>query len=60
LTSGTLPCYTAYRSLTTSVNVMKRRNFVAKYARVFNHARVHADRKKAAKRGYRKHKGANG
>jgi hypothetical protein len=35
---------------------MKRRNFVAKHARTFNHARVHVDRKKAAKRGYRKHK----
>lgn len=35
---------------------MKRRNFVAKHARTFNKAHVHVDRKKAAKRGYRKHK----
>ncbi len=35
---------------------MKPRNFIAKYARVFNKARVFLDRKKAAKRGYRKHK----
>lgn len=38
---------------------MKPRNFVAKHSRTFNHARVHTDRKQAAKRGYRKHKGAN-
>jgi hypothetical protein len=34
-----------------------QRNFVAKYGRKFNHARVHVDRKKAAKRGARKHRG---
>lgn len=36
---------------------MKTRNFVAKHARTFNHARVFVDRKKAVKRGYVKHMG---
>ena len=35
---------------------MKERNIVAKHARRFNKAVVMIDRKKAAKRGYRKHK----
>jgi hypothetical protein len=35
---------------------MKRNNLVAKYARTFNKSAVHTDRKKASKRGYRKHK----
>ena len=35
---------------------MKTRNFVAKHSRQFNTARVFVDRKKAAKRGARKHK----
>jgi hypothetical protein len=35
---------------------MKQRNLVAKYARTFNKSAVHTDRKKASKRGYRKHK----
>jgi hypothetical protein len=35
---------------------MKTRNLVAKHARAFNTARVMVDRKKAAKRGARKHK----
>lgn len=35
---------------------IKRRNFVAKYAREFNHASIELDRKKRAKRGYSKHK----
>jgi len=34
------------------------RNPVAKYARRVNRAAVHTDRKKAAKRGYRKHPNA--
>lgn len=33
------------------------RNPVARHARAFNKAHVMRDRKKAAKRGYRKHKG---
>lgn len=32
-------------------------NYVAKYARQFNQAAVHTDRKKAIKKGYLKHKG---
>jgi hypothetical protein len=36
---------------------MKAQNFVAKHARTFNKATVQRDRKKAAKRGDRKHKG---
>jgi hypothetical protein len=36
--------------------IMKERNIVAKHARRFNKAVVMIDRKKAAKRGYRKHK----
>lgn len=35
---------------------MKSKNLVAKYARRYNKAVVMADRKKLAKRGYRKHK----
>ena len=35
---------------------MKNRNLVAKHARTYNTARVFVDRKKAAKRGARKHK----
>ena len=34
----------------------KQRNLVAKHSRQFNKAHVMTDRKKAAKRGYRKHK----
>lgn len=34
----------------------KRRNPVAKHSRRFNRAQVMRDRKKDAKRGYRKHK----
>lgn len=37
---------------------MKTRNYVAKHARTFNKAHTFTDRKKATKRGYRKHKGA--
>lgn len=33
-----------------------KHNFVAKHARKFNKAAVHKDRKKALKRGDRKHK----
>ena len=36
---------------------MKQKNLVAKHARQFNKAAVHLDRKKALKRGVRKHKG---
>ena len=36
---------------------MKRNNLVAKHARSFNKSAVHTDRKRASKRGYRKHKG---
>ena len=36
---------------------MKTNNLVAKHARQFNKSAVHTDRKKASKRGYRKHKG---
>ena len=36
----------------------KTRNFVAKHARTFNKAGLHADRKKAARRGKVKHKGS--
>ena len=36
---------------------MKQKNLVAKHARHFNKAAVHVDRKKAVKRGARKHKG---
>lgn len=36
---------------------MKTNNLVAKHARTYNKAHVHKDRKKASKRGYRKHKG---
>ena len=35
---------------------MQHRNLVAKHARKFNKAHVMVDRKKAAKRGHRKHK----
>ena len=35
---------------------MPTNNFVAKHARKFNKAHVHVDRKKADKRGKRKHK----
>lgn len=35
---------------------MRQRNYVAKHSRKFNKAHVMTDRKKAAKRGYRKHK----
>ena len=38
-------------------NAPARRNLVAKHARTFNKAATHSDRKKAAKRGHRKHKG---
>lgn len=33
-----------------------KQNLVAKHARKFNKATVHIDRKKAFKRGYRKHR----
>jgi hypothetical protein len=33
-----------------------QQNLVAKHARKFNKSHVHRDRKKAMKRGYRKHK----
>jgi hypothetical protein len=36
---------------------MKRNNLVAKHARTYNKSAIHVDRKRAAKRGYRKHKG---
>jgi cytochrome c-type biogenesis protein CcmE len=36
---------------------MKASNLVAKHARTYNKAHVFKDRKKASKRGYRKHKG---
>jgi hypothetical protein len=36
---------------------MAANNLVAKHARKFNKAAVHRDRKRAAKRGYVKHKG---
>lgn len=36
---------------------IKERNFVAKYDILVNKAKVFTDRKKALKRGYRKHKG---
>lgn len=36
---------------------MKTNNIVAKHSRQFNKAHVFKDRKKASKRGYRKHKG---
>lgn len=36
---------------------MKTNNYVAKHCRKYNKAVVHTDRKKASKRGYRKHKG---
>ena len=35
----------------------KERNWVAKHARRFNRAAVYRDRKRDAKRGYRKHRG---
>ena len=35
---------------------MKMRNLVAKYTRKFNKAKKFKDRKKARKKGYRKHK----
>ena len=38
----------------------KQRNLVAKHSRQFNKAHVMTDRKKAAKRGYRKHRGRDG
>ena len=38
---------------------MKQRNLVAKHARKFNRCATHRDRKRAMKRGYRKHKGAD-
>lgn len=37
---------------------MKQQNLVAKHSRQFNKAHVFTDRKKASKRGYRKHKGS--
>jgi hypothetical protein len=39
---------------------MTTRNPVAKHARQFNKAAVHTDRRAAAKRGHRKHKGSWG
>lgn len=36
---------------------IKERNFVAKYDILVNKAKIFTDRKKALKRGYRKHKG---
>lgn len=39
---------------------MKQRNVVAKHARRFNKSAVHVDRKKAQKKGYRKHKPVHG
>jgi hypothetical protein len=36
----------------------KQRNLVAKHARKYNTARVFRDRKKDARRGYNKHRGA--
>ena len=36
---------------------MKRNNLVAKHARTYNKSAIYVDRKRAAKRGYRKHKG---
>ena len=36
---------------------LKQRNYVAKHLRTFNRATVEVDRKKASKRGYRKHRG---
>lgn len=36
----------------------RERNLVAKHARTFNKAHVHADRKQRQKRGHRKHKGS--
>lgn len=35
----------------------RQRNYVAKHAHEFNKAATHVDRKKAEKRGKRKHKG---
>lgn len=35
----------------------KERNWVAKHARRYNRAAVYRDRKRDAKRGYRKHRG---
>ena len=37
----------------------KERNWVAKHARRFNRAAVYRDRKRDAKRGYRKHRGGS-
>ena len=37
---------------------MKKNNPVARHARAFNKAAVQVDRKKAAKRGHVKHRGA--
>lgn len=36
---------------------MKTRNPVARHCRTFNRATVQVDRRKAAKRGYQKHRG---
>ena len=38
----------------------KTRNPVARHSRTYNKAHVMTDRKKAAKRGYRKHRGRDG
>ena len=35
----------------------KRKNLVAKHAATFNSSVVHLDKKRAKKKGYRKHKG---
>ena len=38
------------------MNMKKVNNLVAKHAKQFNKAAVHTDKKKAFKKGYRKHK----
>ncbi|MGN0914973.1 MAG: hypothetical protein ACI4NE_01285 [Succinivibrio sp.] len=37
---------------------IKKRNFVQEYSLQFNKAQIFTDRKKAMKKGYRKHKGS--
>lgn len=44
-------------SMEVAMKQTKNRNPVAKYARQFNKSSVQADRKKASKAGYQKHKG---
>jgi hypothetical protein len=48
------------KAKSTGEGTVKRRNYVHKHSKQFNRAVTMADRKKQARRGYRKHKGDTG